>query len=251
MSKINSFNDINNLVSAARSSFSANKSTQKEDIELVTTTLLDAFQSITKIYSPEEWSDSRHEMVVIVLMQCFEGVFANYFLSESGYWENASVLQRNYIELLSISIAIGYDNSLYIDWVHERDNMKSFRKIMKSLKESNHVPETKREILTYMDKQWARLSQNYSHNLSKKSLRTKVVEGKINLEPRVVTVEFQKKRITKCRNMLVNILSVLLGVFDYGKVAESRKSDFPEALGIIGRSNEILNNLVWKNQKTA
>lgn len=250
MSEINTFKELDNLVEEARNFFHTNLDQSQSELKEIFFHCFRVLKSISKFYKPEEWENSRQEYTLSVLMQSLETILAMYYLTESGFWDNALVLKRNYVELLSIAIAIGYDNQCFIDWKNNRDCINSFSKISKRIEESDVIPEIEKKLLPLLKKYWNETSQSYSHNIGLKSIRTLVKSGQIKFEPKTAKSDFQTKRLRTFRNMLLNILSLILGIFKYGEVTESRKTEFPEALDIINHSNIFFQNENWRSQET-
>ncbi|MFH0846285.1 MAG: hypothetical protein V1851_02725 [Patescibacteria group bacterium] len=251
MSEVNTFTDITKLIDTAEKTFSEQDIKEFEDIEKIFTLTLLTMRSISKFYSSDEWKDSNYEYALGVLIQSLETVLSMYSLSRSGFWDNTLVLKRNYSELLAVAIAIGYDQQCFIDWKNNRGKMKSFGDICKQISASNTVPEyPEKELLVILKRYWNESSQVYSHNISLKAIRTLVKKGQIKFEPKTATIEFETYRLRTLRNMLINILSILMGIFDYGKFTQERKESFPEALKIITDANEVFTNTDWSSQKT-
>lgn len=250
MSEIHSFKELDRLSIEARGFFRKNLDETQQEFEELFSFCFKLLKSITKFYTPDEWKDSRQEYSLGVLMQSIETVLAMYYLTESGFWDNSLVLKRNFAELLSVAIAIGYDNQCYIDWKNNRDCFNSFSKIAKRIEQSNDIPEIDKKFLPLLKKYWGESSQTFSHNVSFDSIRTLVKSGQIKFEPKTATPSFQQKRLRTFRNMVLNIISLLLGIFNYGVVAEYRKEEFPEVLEIIRQSNIFFSNNDWKEQET-
>jgi len=249
MPEISNFKELNELVVGARKFFHENSGQSQKEFEEVFFHCFEVFKSITKFYKPEAWRGIRQECVLGILIQSIETILAMYYLAESGFWQNSLVLKRNYVELISVAIVIGYDNQCYVEWKHNRDCFGDFTKISKRIRDSACIPDIEKELLPILKKYWCESSNLYSHNVSPQSIRAMAVSGQIAFEPKTVKVDFQQERLGALRNMLLNILSLILGIFDYGGIAESRKKEFPEALELIRKSNVFLNNEKWKRQE--
>lgn len=251
MAEVNTFEEIEKLMQEAETAFRKDEATEFGNVAHVFSTIFSTLRSVAKFHPPEEWKDSREEYVLAVLIQALETVLAMYSLSKNGFWDNALVLKRNYSELLAVAIAVGYDKQCFIDWKNDRDQMKGFDKICRRINESESVPEVpEKQLLKILQKYWNESSQTYSHNTALTSIRTIVADGQVKFEPKVSTSDFRNCRLRTVRNMLINIQSILLGIFDYGSVTEMRKDEFPEALAIIDDSNRIFSNLDWREQET-
>ena len=208
------------------------------------------FRSLGRLYSPGQLDGTRQEATIGVLVQATETVFAMYFLTRDGFWDEALVLRRNYSELLAVAMAIGYDQECFTDWKHERPNFASFEKICSRVEQSDNVPGIEKGLLPLLKRYWAESSQQFSHRVRRSSVRTMVKDGQIRFEPKVASYDFQETRMNALRNMLQNILSVLLGVTDFGRLCEGAQERFPEGAAIIARANECFLNAVWRGEKT-
>ena len=104
---------------------------------------------------------------------------------------------------------------------------------MKRATDSPNVPATERSLLPHLKRYWIESSQIRSHNIRLDSIRTLANQGQIRFEPKVATLEFHEKRLNIIRNMLIEVVSILLGIFDYYPLVAVRKSEFPEAPNIL------------------
>lgn len=250
MNILQTFNKIDKLTIEARNYFRKNFNKSQKEFENIFSFCFIVIESISKFYAPNEWEDSQQGNALGILIQCLETILAMYYLTESGFWDNALILKRNYSELLSVAIAIGYDKKCYVDWKNNRDCFNNFTKIKNRIEKSNDIPEIDKKLLVILKKYWNESSQKYSHSICINSIRTLLKSGKFEFEPKIAKPFFQQKRLRTFRNMVLNVLSIILGIFKYGKVTESRKKEFPEALNIIKQSNIFFNNTEWKQQTT-
>lgn len=248
MTELSDFDSLERLVEQDREHYHAHSARKKAEINMIFSLLLDIFGSIHKLYSDEQLKDSQEEAALGVLVQAVETVLAMFFLAESGFWTNSLSLKRNYTELLLAAIAIGYDRQCFIDWKHERANFDSFDKMYKRVARSNSVPQEEKSLLPLLKSYWSESSQRFSHNIKRGSIRTLIKDGQVHFEPKIVTVEFQEGRMNTIRNMLLNVVSVLLGVVQFGRRAFEVRAHFPEGKAIIDRANECFQNQTWKNE---
>ena len=126
----------------------------------------------------------------------------------------------------------------------------SFEKIYRRVEQSESVPLVDKELLPLLKSYWAESSQVFSHSVKRSSIRTLVNGGEINFEPKVVTCNFQQGRTRTIRNMLMNVLSVLLGLTDFAHRAYGRRASFLEGAQIIARANACFQNENWRNEPT-
>ena len=203
-----------------------------------------------KFKQPGEWADSKEEWVISVSIQSIETLLAMYYLSESGFWDNALALNRNSSELLVPLVAIGYDDQCFKDWKNKRSNFNTFDKILKKATDTPNVPATERSLLSHLKRYWIESSQIRSHNIRLDSIRILANQGQIGFEPKVATPEFHEKRLNTIRNMLIDVVSILLGIFDYYPVVAAWKSEFPEAPNILARWKQCSQNQTWQNEET-
>lgn len=251
MPEIKTFQEIDSLVSRSRVFFRNNLGEAQPEIEQIIELCFKILRSISKFYSPEKWENSQQEYALGVLIQSLETTLSMYYLSESGYWDLSLTFKRNIAELFSVAIAVGYDMQCYVDWKNERDNINDFGKIIKRIEHSKEVSDIDKSFLPMLKKYWNESSQIYSHNIGKKSIRALAKSGQIKFEPKIAPADFQQERLRTIRNILLNILSLICGIFNYGEVTKSRKQEFPEALGLIAEANSYFTNTTWKLQKTS
>lgn len=252
MNEIKNFKNIDAIAVKAREVFRENENQTKKDFEEIFFLYFQTIKSIFKFYTPKEWEGSQNELTIGVMIQCLETVLAMYYLSESGFWHNALALKRNYVELFSVSIIIGYEKQAYIDWKNKRNTLKDFGKIIKRIEKSENIPQEEKSFIPILKQYWNEASANNSHNTSLNSIRTLVKSGKIEFEPMVVKKEYLEKRIGALRNMILNLLSLTLGIFNYGEFTEKNSERFPEALNIIGHANSLFKKGKdeWLNEGT-
>ncbi|MCJ7515923.1 MAG: hypothetical protein MUO89_08200 [Dehalococcoidia bacterium] len=251
MSEVKEFQDIDRLCLEARKIFRSHLPEKQGEVEFVFSVCLDLLRSIGKFKKPEEWEDSREEYTLSVLIQAIETVLAMYYLSESGFWDNSLALKRNVAELILIAVAIGYDRQCFVDWKHERDSFNDYNKILRRVQDSTDIPDIEKSLLPHLKRYWLESSQLFSHNIRLKSIRTLPKGGQFKFEPKLAEMEFQEKRLHTIRNMLIDIISISLGIFEYDAVVSRRKSEFPEAPEIIRRCNKCMQNEDWRKQETA
>jgi hypothetical protein len=251
MSKVRAFEDLDRLCLEARKYFRSHALQDQGDVESVFNLCFDLYKSIGKFKKPEEWKDSGEEYTLSVLIQTIETVLAMYYLSESGFWDNALALKRNVAELMLTAIAIGYDSQCFIDWKNERDSFGDFNKVLSRVQDSTNVPDIERSLVPHLKRYWIESSQFFSHNIRMRSIRTLPEGGQFKFEPKLADVKFQGERLHTIRNMLLDVISISLGIFEYDEVTKRRMTEFPEAPQIIARCNKCMQNEHWKKQRTA
>lgn len=250
MTNLSDFHSVERLVARAREHYHSHSAEKKAEIAVVFTLLRDIFGNIHKLYGEERLTDSQEEASLMVLVQAVETVLAMFFLAESGFWTNSLAHKRNYVELMLTAIAIGYDRQCFIDWKHERSNFDSFKKIYKRVERSSSVPQAEKSHLPLLKSYWSESSQYFSHNVKRGSIRTLINNGLVHFEPKIASPAFQEGRMNTIRNMLLNVVSVVLGVSSFGKRAYEMREHFPEGKTIIDRANECFENPTLKNGPT-
>lgn len=251
MAEVKAFGDVDRLCLEARKHFRSHPLQSEAEVERVFNLCFDLFRSIGRFRKPEEWKDSKEEYTLSVLIQAVETVLAMYYLSESGFWDNSLALKRNFAELLLTGIAIGYDVQCFVDWKYARDSFNDFNKILSRVQSSTNIPNIEKSLLPHLKRYWIESSQLFSHNISPRSIRTLPKDGQFKFEPKLAEIEFQEKRLHTIRNMLIDIISISCGTFEYDAVVRRSKSQFPEAPQIIARCNKCMQNEDWKKQETA
>jgi len=140
VSTVVAFREVEELCQAARENFRNEALAKQTQFGEVVGLLFRVFQSVGKFKPPAEWRGSREEWVLSLLIQALEVVLAMYYLSESGFWDNALALKRNYVELLTAAIAVGYDKTCYVDWKNARKCVDSFEKLYRRAASSTGEP---------------------------------------------------------------------------------------------------------------
>jgi hypothetical protein len=250
MPEVKDLSTIDGLCQQARSAFRANAAHKQAELSKVFTLLIDVFRSVGKMRSPEQWTGTKEEAAFEVLIQAIETTLSMYYLSESGFWDNALAMKRNVSELLLTAIAVGYDQQCFVDWKHSRSSADSFERLFKRVSSSQLVPDVEKSLLPHLKRYWVESSERFSHNISRKSIRTISNQGQFQLEPKAASSEFRDGRINTIRNIFLNVLSIALGMFRYDRVAFERRADFPEAQSLISRANECFQNESWKRELT-
>lgn len=241
MDSVSTFSEFDSFVVSAREYFRKHAKQKQDEVEDTFDLCFSFFKSIGKSRNPKEWKNSREEDVIKILTKALQVVFGMYYLSESGYYNLALSLKRNFTELLLVAIAIGYDQLSHIDWKNDRDDFRDVHKIGKKLLSCSRIPQPEKELIPILLKYWDESSQLHSHQVTKKAVEEgiRINDGGITLGSHIVKEEFQIKRLNTLRNMALNMTTILLGVFDYGNLAQSNKPMFPEALGLIAKYNNL------------
>lgn len=250
MSAVVVFQDIETLCQTARESFRSDLLAKQTQFGEVVDLLFRVLRSIGKLKPAVEWHESRQEWVLGLVIQALEIVLAMYYLSESGFWDNALALKRNYVELLTTAIAIGYDEACYVDWRHARKNASSFGKLYRRAADAAGVPQMEKDLLPVLKNYWAESSQGFSHKVKVDAVRALVTNGEARFEPKIAEAAFGVSRLNALRNMTLNLISTLLGIFDYSSEAYRRKDEFPEAISLIQEYNRYFADRALAKEKT-
>lgn len=236
-----SFGDLDRQVNAARRSFRELAEPQRREIEETVGLLFLFLRSIGKFKTSEEWKGSRDEDVLMILIKSLQTTIGMLYLSESGFYEMALVLKRNYSELMLQAIAVGSSDDLYVNWKHHRKPFDSFHKIARAIEAGRSVPgDPRADLAKLLVRYWNESSALHSHQLGKEAVQDALKEGKLQLGPFIKTEEFQAARLRTVRNMCLNVLSLLIQSFDYGGYTAANRGRFPEAPALISRFNALL-----------
>lgn len=241
MGNITTFSEFDTFVNSARKYFREHAGQKQKELESVFNLYFSVTQSIGKKMRPEEWDGSRDEDVIKILTKAIQTIFAMFYLSESGFYDLSLALKRNFTELLLVAMAIGYDNQSHIDWKNSRDNLGDAHKIAKRLSSIASVPSVEKQLIPTLLRYWNESSQFHSHQVLKKAIEEgiRIKNGDITLGSRIVKEDTQIKRINTLRNMCLNVITILLGVFDYGNLAAGDSDKYPEAEVLISRYNNF------------
>ena len=250
MPNVASFAHIVGLTDQARDAFRASSSPKADEVEVVFGLFVDLLSGVGAVTPAVEITATRLQASIGILSQAMETVFAMYSLSESGFWDNALALKRNFSELLLTAIAVGYDERCFIDWKHDRGNMASFDKVYRRAESSHCVPALEKELLPLLKRYWIESSHRFSHNVKRASVRTMPRDGSISLEPNTVTPNIPGMRLATLRNMMLNVVSVLAGVSDFPRRAYESRESFPIGESLIDRINACSQDEAWKTEPT-
>lgn len=215
MGDVNSFSDVDSLIKEARDNFRTDSAGKLFDIKTVFNLYLDILKFIGSTKSLEEWTGSREEDVLKILVKTSQTVLAMLYLSEDGFYYLSNVFLRNYVELLMSAIAIGHDPDLHIAWKHRRDDFKDVHTVARKILQLQALPTLEKQLIPTLLKHWNEASDAYSHQISKDAVEQglKFTEGNFSMEPLVLKEEYQDNRKELIRNMLLNIISVVIGIF--------------------------------------
>ena len=236
-----SFGDLDRQVNAARRSFRELAEPQRREIEETVGLLFLFLRSIGKFKTIEEWKGSRDEDVLMILIKSLQTTMGMLYLSESGFYDMALVLKRNYSELMLQAIAVSSSDDLYVKWKHHRKPFDDLHKIARAIEaERSALGDLRADLAKQLVTYWNESSALHSHQLGKKSVEDALKEGKFRLGASIATEEFQAGRLRTVRNMCLNVLSLLIQSFDYGGHAAVNADRFPEAPALISRFNALL-----------
>lgn len=243
------FEKIDSFVISARGYFRITSKNKRLEIQEVVNLFLKFVRSIGKFKTPDEWKNTKEEYFLGSIFKSLQMVLGIYYLCESGFFDLSLALKRNYVELLLVSIAIGYDKQCFIDWKNKRDHFTDAHKIAKRICKSTKVPELEKGLIPRLLKYWNESSQTDSHQLNIENIEGINKDGIINFGMRTINEDVQNMRLNTIRNMIINILCVTLGVFNYGETAKANPKKYPEALGLIAEYNNY-KDLQSKNEPT-
>ena len=237
MGTVNEFADIDALILQARAAFRDNKGLG--EIEKVFDLYFAFARSIGKFQSQKDWEGGRDEYIIKILSKAIQSLLGMLYLSESGFYDLALSLERNYIELLLIAIAVGYDDRNFTDWERGASDFRNAHKVAKKITASANVPAPEKEIVTHLTKEWETASSRYAHELHIGNVEEIIQSGEIHLGVVIADEAMRAKRLETIRSMALNVITVLVGVFRYDTVTIKDKKRFPEALTLIAAFNSM------------
>ena len=240
VTEVHSFRDYDRTVLEARRTFRASAEPQRREIEEVVELLFAFSRSIGKFEVEEGWSGSREEDILIALLGAFEPMMGMLYLSESGFYNAALGLKRNFAELMVQAIAISHSPDLHVKWKHDRSPFDDFHKIVRALEEAETpLPPNHARFVRQLAKYWNESSSLHSHMLGKKAVSDVLKGESFHLGVHIAIDEAEAKRLRTIRNMCLDMVVVLVSSFEYGAYTEARKEEFPEALDLIARWNKF------------
>ncbi len=149
------------------------------------------------------------------------------FHCQDGCFADAQFYLRKVMEYLAAAVAIGYDQSLYEQWVREAFTRPKygFSYLTRQLLKSTHVPEPEKKLLQWaIDREsnsrsrYAEISGEIVHGLSCSGLRSQVLpDGRFDMDVQVLSrSELDEKMRTTCI-LLLNAATLVLGALRYGE----------------------------------
>lgn len=167
----------------------------------------------SQIKKPEELHNSKEEGYISTIVKAIETLLGIVYLNESGFDDISRSLLRNYVELTIVSMAIGYDNSLFTRWKNKHKSFKDVHSIAAEIQKSSFIPQIEKDIVQYLLSIWESSSRTTSHQLSPESVSAKIENASINFGIRIINDEYTVKRFYMLCKMMYNIVSISFGVF--------------------------------------
>jgi len=247
--QVKTFEDLEVYINFARATFRIQSREKIKEVAKVFNLYLNFIKSIGKFRKPEEWKDSREEYILKLHFKALEYLLGMFYLSESGLYKDALALKRNIIEIIILSIAIGHSEEAFIKWRNKLKDFRDYYKITSFVASIENLPELEKAQLSYWKKQY-KDACSYSHALNIDIFTKKIKEGIADLGPRIITKEYQDRRLNTIRNLCLNLLCILIGIFDYSNITKKEKEKFPEAPKLIAEANKYFRSEKLKKEPT-
>lgn len=155
-----------------------------------------------------------------------------YYLSIKGFYDEANILIRNYVELSLVLIDIGYNDQSLVYWKNGKSGEFSEIKNVIQRIDSNidNIPAIDLKAVSYLKSKYHQLSQEFSHELRlgnvEKIFKT---DGSVSFSDRA-NEEFTLTRAESLKALVLNATSLLIGVTEYSTLVNSSLSQYPEAI---------------------
>lgn len=243
MSEVNTFAEYNNLVSSARESFNSLATEQHKLFSDTFNIFIKFFRSFSGIVSPEEFPDSQTEHFLLVVIAALESVMVMFYTDESGFYETTYAHKRNYLELLLIAIAIGFDNQCYIDWKNERKSMHKPHHVGKRIKELPKIKEWTKELSQHVLTLWNKNSSIHSHKMKASSIKKHEEPFSFRLGVDIINEEYQGKRMEEKYKMICNLINLSLPFFDYENLVKTQADKFPEGKTLLKQYTDLMEQI--------
>lgn len=175
-----------------------------------------------------------------------------FYLSIRGFYDEANILVRNFVELSSVLIDIGYNDQSLIYWKNGKPG--AFSEITNLLKRINknrdNIPEVDLKAVDYLKTKYYQLSQEFSHELCLQNIE-KIFksDGSVKFSDRA-NEEFTLKRAESFKALILNATSLLIGVTNYSSLVNSNPSNYPETVKLKNDFEAFLGEIeALKNEK--
>lgn len=189
-------------------------------------------RSVTKNLNFHDAKNSNLHYKIGVSIKSVRILLPYFYLSIKGFYDEANILVRNFVELSLVLIDIGYNNQSLIYWKNEKSGeFSKVNNVLKRIdKNKDNIPEIDLRAVDYLKTKYHQISQEFSHELCLQNIE-KIFksDGLVKFSDRA-NEDFTLKRADSLKALILNATSLLIGVTNYSFLVNSNPSQYPEAV---------------------
>ncbi len=189
-------------------------------------------RSITKNMNFDDAKNSNFHYKIGVSIKSVRILLPYFYLSIKGFYDEANILVRNFVELSLVLIDVGYNNQSLIYWKSGKPGeFSDIKNVLKRINDNrNNIPEVDLRAVDYLKTKYNQLSQEFSHELRLQNIeKIFKTNGSVKFSDRA-NEEFTLKRAKSFKALILNATSLLIGVTNYSTIVNSNPSNYPEAV---------------------
>lgn len=194
-------------------------------------------KSITKNLNFHDAKNSNLHYKIGVSIKSVRILLPYFYLSIKGFYDEANILIRNFVELSLVLIDIGYNTQSLIYWKNGKSGeFSEIKNVLKRIDENKgNIPEVDLRAVDYLKSKYNQLSQEFSHELRLQNIE-KIFksDGSVKFCDKA-NEKFTLKRADSFRALILNAISLLIGVTNYSSMVRANLANYPEAIGLKNR----------------
>lgn len=223
--EIGSFGDFDKLVAQARASFAAHAQAARTRFVEASDLFFEFFAIVADAFPEATWAGGREEGLSKILSKAFSKTLAAWYLSESGFYEDARQIMRNVVELHGILMCVGRSDANYARWKEGSKPFHGSGNFLAILKCAESIPgleDAERDFLRFLKSQWLKLSDEVSHETKREAVEPYARSRQLRFRIDVVKEVFQEKRINALTSSVLSLLRGAFFAYRLEVVAQSR-----------------------------
>ena len=189
-------------------------------------------QSATKDTGSEAARDSGLHYKVGISVKSVRVLFPYLYVSIKGFYDEANAFVRNFVELSLILIDIGYNNESLVYWKNGKPGeFSDIKSVLKRIdKNKDNIPKVDWGAVRYFKDKYYQISQDFSHELKLQNIeKIFKLNGSVKFSDRA-NEEFTIMRMKSFQSLILNAISLLVGVTNYSELVNRNSSNYPEAI---------------------
>ena len=202
-------------------------------------------KSVTKNLDFHDAKNSNLHYKIGVSIKSIRILLPYFYLSLKGFYDEANILIRNFVELSLVLIDIGYNNQSLIFWKNGKSGeFSEINNILKRIeKNKDNIPELDLKAADYLKSKYHQLSGEFSHELRLQNIEKLFKsDGSVKFSDRA-NEDFTLKRADSFKALILNATSLLIGVTNYSSLVNSNPSQYPEAMNLKNEFESFLKQM--------